>query len=67
VSAAEASIAVESTTVVSATDESAGGVSVVEVEQAESNVIAARIRIVFFIFFVVFLIFYLFVFILNNK
>jgi hypothetical protein len=66
VSAAGASIAVESTNVVSATAESAGAVSVVEVEQAESRVIAARIRIEFFIFFVVFLIFYLFVFILKN-
>jgi hypothetical protein len=65
VSAVGASIAVESTTVVSATAESAGAVSVVEVEQAESNVIAARIRIVFFIFCCVFD-FYLFVFILKN-
>ena len=53
-SAAGDSIAVESTTVVSATAESAGAVSVVEVEQAESNVIVARIRIVFFIFCCVF-------------
>jgi hypothetical protein len=66
VSAAGTSIAVESTTVVSATAESDDAVSGVEVEQAESNVIAARKRIEFFIFCCVFDFFIYFFLYLNN-